>query len=232
MTKRRTPAKPSGSKSMQIEVSDNGPYLVTGNVPLEVKIAKSDREGNAIAWQNGEKVETQGCYALCRCGQSENKPFCDGSHVVTGFDGEETAGDEEYLDQPSVTEGPALAMTDVEQLCSGARFCDAGEGTWSLVEQSDNPEAAKLAKEQACNCPSGRLTVFDKNGDAIEPKLKPVIGIVEDEGTGISGPLYVQGGIPVKSADGKTYRVRNRVALCRCGRSGNKPFCDARHNDG
>jgi CDGSH-type Zn-finger protein len=41
--------------------------------------------------------------------------------------------------------------------------------------------------------------------------------------------LWVRGGIPVISADGFAYEVRNRVTLCRCGASANKPFCDGSH---
>lgn len=231
MTTKKNPAKTAADNAMRIDVSDAGPYIVSGNVPINVRISKSDADGNATAWKAGKEAVTPDCYSLCRCGQSDNKPFCDGSHTAVQFDSRESAGLEEYLDKPELTEGPTLSMTDVEPLCSGARFCDAGDSTWSYVEHSDNPKAAKLAKEQACNCPSGRLTVYDKSGKAIEPDLKPAIGIVEDEGTGISGPLWVQGGIPVHSADGKVYKVRNRVTLCRCGRSANKPFCDARHND-
>ncbi|MEI6807927.1 MAG: CDGSH iron-sulfur domain-containing protein [bacterium] len=231
MTTKKDPTRHGVDNTMRIDVSEGGPYLVSGNVPLKVQIAKSDVSGNAIAWKAGERIETPDCYALCRCGQSDNKPFCDGSHTSVKFASKETAGDEEYLEHPEVTEGPTLSMTDIEPLCSGSRFCDAGDGTWSLVEQSGNTEAARSAIEQACNCPSGRLTVSDKTGKAIEPKLVKAIGVVEDEGTGISGPLWVQGGIPVHSADGKSYKVRKRVTLCRCGRSANKPFCDARHND-
>jgi CDGSH-type Zn-finger protein len=39
----------------------------------------------------------------------------------------------------------------------------------------------------------------------------------------------VRGEIPIQSADGKIYRIRNRVTLCRCGKSLNKPFCDSSH---
>jgi hypothetical protein len=46
---------------------------------------------------------------------------------------------------------------------------------------------------------------------------------------GLSGPLWVHGGIGVIGADGFAYEVRNRVALCRCGASRNKPFCDGSH---
>jgi CDGSH-type Zn-finger protein len=63
----------------------------------------------------------------------------------------------------------------------------------------------------------------------IEHPLAPAIGVVEDPALGCSGPLYVQGGIPIHSSDGKRYEVRNRVALCRCGVSANKPFCNGSH---
>lgn len=57
---------------MEIVVRKNGPYLVTGTVQLK------DYEGNPI--------ECQETVALCRCGHSGNKPFCDGSHKQVGFD--------------------------------------------------------------------------------------------------------------------------------------------------
>jgi CDGSH-type Zn-finger protein len=47
----------------------------------------------------------------------------------------------------------------------------------------------------------------------------------------MSGPLWISGGVPIISCDGTEYEVRNRVTLCRCGRSGNKPFCDGTHVD-
>ena len=40
------------------------------------------------------------------------------------------------------------------------------------------------------------------------------------------------GGIPIHGADGQAYEVRNRVTLCRCGRSANKPYCDGAHAAG
>jgi CDGSH-type Zn-finger protein len=103
--------------------------------------------------------------------------------------------------------------------------------------RSRHPESRALAIEQAANCPAGRLVVWDKDGSEIEPELAPSIGIVEDPAAGVSGPLWVRGRIPVESADGYVYEIRNRVTLCRCGRTGNSPFCDGAHarssfNDG
>ena len=71
--------------------------------------------------------------------------------------------------------------------------------------------------------------VRDYHIDAdIEPEFAPSIGIVADPAQGLAGPIWVRGGIAVTSAEGETYEVRNRVTLCRCGASANKPFCDAR----
>lgn len=56
-----------------------------------------------------------------------------------------------------------------------------------------------------------------------------MIGVVEDPALGCSGPLWVRGGITVEAADGKPYEKRNRVTLCRCGASDNKPFCNGSH---
>ncbi len=81
------------------------------------------------------------------------------------------------------------------------------------------------------HCPAGRLVAFDKaaGGTAAEPDLGPCIGVIEDPAKGVSGGLWLRGGIPVTSADGTPYPVRNRMVLCRCGASANKPFCDGSH---
>ena len=52
---------------------------------------------------------------------------------------------------------------------------------------------------------------------------------MEDPGIKVSGPIWVKGGIKIISSDNKTYEIRNRVTLCRCGQSKNKPFCDGTH---
>ena len=74
------------------------------------------------------------------------------------------------------------------------------------------------------NCPSGALTfrLAGATGD-LEPDLAPGVKVVDD------GPLWVTGGVPVVRADGEPCETRNRVALCRCGASANKPLCDGSH---
>ena len=64
----------------KIKVTKNGPYLVSGKIPLQKQIIIADSEGTATEWQPSTKYSPQEKYALCRCGHSKNKPFCDSSH--------------------------------------------------------------------------------------------------------------------------------------------------------
>jgi CDGSH-type Zn-finger protein len=213
----------------KVKVTKNGPYLISGGVPLSEQIICMDTDGKCHGWKEGKKYPVQENYALCRCGHSQNKPFCDGSHIKVKFDGTETASHETYLEQAGEISGSGLRLTDAQAFCVGAKFCHRAGGTWKLTKESSNPEARQKAVEEACDCPSGRLVAWGQDGKAIEPDFEPSIGLVEDTQSGKMGPLWVRGGIPVESADGTTYEICNRVTLCRCGKSTNKPFCDGRH---
>ncbi len=220
----------SSHAAPKIRTSKNGPYLVSGGIPLAKQIIGIDAAGYSYEWLEGKKYPSTDSYSLCRCGQSKNKPFCDGTHIKVNFNGTETASREPYLDQAETIDGPALELTDAQELCAAARFCHRAGGIWNLTQQSVDSEAKRIAIEEAGNCPSGRLVVWDKKGKAIEPKFEISIGLTEDPQEGMRGPIWVRGGIPVESADGSTYEIRNRVALCRCGKSSNKPFCDGSHS--
>ena len=229
--KKGSPRKPA-NKNFKIKVNENGPYVVSGGVPLEEDIMVSGDDGIPYEWRAGKKYPVKEKYTLCRCGQSKNPPFCDGTHVRIDFDGTETASNKPFLKQAEEINGPDLDLTDAPDLCVHAGFCDRASGIWNLVENSDHPEAKEIAIEEAGNCPSGRLVVWDKEGNEIEPELEPAIGLViEDPVEGLTGALRVRGGIPIESADGTSYEIRNRVTLCRCGKSTNKPFCDGSHLD-
>jgi len=83
---------------------------------------------------------------------------------------------------------------------------------------------------QVHHCPAGRLVAFDKAaGTTIEESLPVSIGLIEDPVEDCSGPIWLRGGISLMSADGYRYEVRNRMTICRCGASKNKPFCDGSH---
>jgi CDGSH-type Zn-finger protein len=217
------------SEKFRIKVTENGPYEVSGGVPLREMTIICDADGIAYEWREGKNYPLMEKYKLCRCGQSKHKPFCDNTHEKVNFDGTETASRKPYMEQAEEFKGPGLDLFDARILCTHARFCDRAGGIWELTEKSGDQEARKTAIEEARDCPSGRLVVWDKEGNEIEPEFEPSIVLVEDPYKGVSGPIWVRGRIIIEAADGTTYEVRNRVTLCRCGKSQNKPFCDGRH---
>lgn len=214
----------------RIRILKNGPYVVSGNIPLDEKIITP--KGKGYEYQQGRTYPQAESYSLCRCGLSKNPPYCDGSHLNADFDGTETASKSSYSDRATLQEGPGLSLLDDER-CAYARFCYRDKGNaWELTDRSDDPELREEAIRAACDCPAGRLVALDRDGKPIEPRFEPSIEILQDPEKGVSGPIYVKGYIPVQSADGSTYEVRNRITLCRCGTSRNKPFCDSAHVPG
>lgn len=213
----------------RIIVSKNGPYLVSGDVPLSIMVILTNAEGISWDWKEGRSFDTPPEYKLCRCGQSKNKPFCDDVCKSVIFDGTETATRGTYASRAEKYEGPDLVLEDVGDLCSHARFCMAAGKIWNLV-RIDGREARELVVRESNSCPSGRLTVKEAaSGERIEHAISPSIGVVEDTGKGCSGPLWVRGGVRIETEGGTPYETRNRVTLCRCGASTNKPFCNGNH---
>ncbi|MEY2341558.1 CDGSH iron-sulfur domain-containing protein [Acidithiobacillus sp. IBUN Pt1247-S3] len=214
----------------KVEITADGPYFVSGGLPLSVETIGTNAERESIRWEPGRSFPSQAQYALCRCGHSENKPFCDGSHQRVGFDGTEIADRRPYLTQTKRIQGPVMSLTDAESLCSAARFCDPHGQVWNLVLKTDHPASQQHFVTQTCDCPSGRLVAWDnKTGEAIEKAFEPSIALIEDPDQHCSGPIWLRGYVQVYGADGFAYEVRNRVTLCRCGASKNKPFCDGSH---
>ncbi len=217
-------------KPAKVTVTKNGPYLVSGGLPLSKETIECDGKGYSVEWKKGEKYPEQKNYALCRCGKSKNKPYCDGTHAGAKFDGEETASRKRYSEIAKKIKGPELELTDALELCSLARFCDRAGGIWRLTRESGNRKSKETAIQEAFRCPSGRLVVWDKKtGKPLEPKLKQSISLIEDPQKKASGPIWLKGNVPLESADGTRYEIRNRVTLCRCGSSNNKPLCDGSH---
>ena len=124
-----------------VTVAYNGPLFVRGRLTIEGAPA----EAPGLAFRA----------ALCRCGKSGNKPFCDNSHEKEGF----------------------------------SDYGAVGE------------------------------TGMDKPGAEGELTIKPI----ED------GPLMFSGGLTIRNSSGREAWHGDRVALCRCGESANKPFCDGAH---
>ena len=146
------------------------------------------------------------------------------------FDGSETASRKPYLEKAEVLEGPELRLTDAPEFCDHSRFCLRSGGIRDLIQKSDDLEARRTAIEEAMICPSGRLVLWDKKtGKPFEKEFEPSLVLVNDSQKGCEGPIWVRGGVPIESADGSMYESRNRITLCRCGKSENKPYCDGSH---
>jgi CDGSH-type Zn-finger protein len=208
----------------RIEIVEDGPYRVAG-APLVRMRRQKDESDDRLVWERGAALHDQGPYDLCRCGRSRTMPYCDGTEETIGFDGTETADRGPTADRRyEYGDGPVV-LTDDQTLCARATFCEARTtDAWALAEQTEDPVKRAMLIRMVQRCPSGRLTYYlSPDLTFVEEDVSPEIAVVDD------GPLWVRGGVPVESADGSRYEVRNRVTLCRCGNSQNKPFCDGSH---
>ena len=213
--------------TQKILVRPNGPYVVTGGIPLVRKAPVVSEHGEPLTWQKGEVLTTDERYALCRCGQSTNKPFCDGTHTAEGFDGTETADTGTIASRQTSYPGTGLTVKDDRSICMHAGFCsNQVTNVWQLTQESADTQVRAQIMAMVERCPSGALAyTLEPAGDIVEPDLPKEIAMTPD------GALWVSGGIPIERADGQPLELRNRVTLCRCGASKNKPLCDGTHND-
>jgi CDGSH-type Zn-finger protein len=222
--------KTETNNKMKIKIVKNGPYIVSGWVPLYQQIITTDEAGHTKDLLEEKEYPVKETYTLCRCGESKDKPYCDGTHNQIEFDGTETASRKPYLEKAEIFEGPELKLTDVHEFCDHSRFCLRAGGIRNLISQSDDPEAKQTAIEEAMICPSGRLVLWNREtNQPYEKEFEPSIVMVHDKQKKCHGPIWVRGGITIESADGSQYETRNRVTLCRCGKSENKPYCDGSH---
>ena len=212
------------TKEPGIRVTVDGPYEVRGIPVATGRIVRTAR-GESIEWDVDEPYETAMLVTLCRCGRSKTKPFCDDSHLE-GFDGTEVADRGPTADRRESFPGGGLTLTDDQGLCAHARFCrDHLSNAWDRMETIEDPDVRAKEESIVFRCPSGRLVLLDEDGEAIEATFEPSVVVERD------GPYWVRGGVRVESADGRVWETRNRVTLCRCGQSSNKPFCDATHDE-
>ena len=218
----------SSENKTRIKVTKNGPYEVTGSIPLDQLMFVPNNEGASLKYEKVKDFPAQDAYHLCRCGKSDNKPYCTGAHLK-GFEGKETANHRTYDEKANYMKGEFIDLMDAEEYCAGARFCDTHGGTWGLVTESSNPASEDVAMHQCTNCPSGRLTAVTKEGKKVEIKFPQGISVLEDSAAQVHGPLWAKGRITIEDGNGRLYPERNRVTLCRCGLSSNKPFCDGTH---
>jgi CDGSH-type Zn-finger protein/ferredoxin len=204
----------STDEKPHISVTEHGPYRVVGDVAVH------DTDGNL--------VHRGGSLCLCRCGGSRNKPFCDATHGLKGFDGSESAGHGSIAERRASYTAGGLTVYDDRSRCAHFGQCS---GTLPTVFRADaepfvDPHGAPAADIAAvvAKCPSGALAfAVGEDPTPVEITEPPSITPIVD------GPYRVRGAIRVIGVDGQSYEARERQTLCRCGQSRNKPFCDGSH---
>ena len=217
-------------RKTKIKATFNGPYVVEGKIPIQETSITRDPLSQNWTYRKGKRLSPRDhSTKLCRCGHSQNMPFCDESHVCEHFDGTCTAPHKPFAQEAQAVEGPNFTLLDNEMYCAFGRFCDAFGRVWNLVRQGKK-ETDQLAIKETLSCPGGRLMIIDnQTGEIIEENSRPEINILHDAALNCMGPLYAKGGIEVIDDHENPYEVRARQALCRCGKSHNKPFCDGSH---
>ncbi len=115
------------------------------------------------------------------------------------------------------------------EVCIHSAFCVGGlpnvfnnkERPWINAQGATTDEI----KAQVSKCPSGALTYYMNNAETEAPQIESesVVEIVPN------GPVLVFGNVRIKHSDGREEHKNKMTALCRCGASSNKPFCDGTH---
>lgn len=228
----------NGSMNHQkkIVVTEGGPYVVHGHVPLVHKIQVVSEHGEPLTWKTGRAIETPETYDLCRCGQSSHKPFCDVTHALIEFDGTESADTRATAERQVTYEGGTrIVVRRDSSLCMESGFCgNRITNIEKMVPHTDDPQVRAQVMAMIERCPSGSYVYSIEEGeDDIEPDLPQQIAVtteITSDGP-IAGPLWVTGNIPIERADGQPFETRNRVTLCGCGHSKSKPLCDGTHRE-
>ncbi len=196
---------------LEIECAPDGPYLVKN----------LDRLRNS----RGDRLPTKPITALCRCGRSSSKPFCDGTHKQTGFS-DKRLTDGQNARRMSYA-GERVTIHDNRELCAHAGYCTDGLRQVFDSERSPwiDPHGASVEKITAIvqQCPSGALSYSLDGVEQRNRTSEPSITVTEN------GPYAVVGGPRLIGSGARDGTPMDRITLCRCGASRNKPFCDGSH---
>jgi CDGSH-type Zn-finger protein len=200
------------SKKPSIECKPDGPYLV--------------RDLTDFRNSRGEPLRVEPVMALCRCGGSANKPYCDGTHRKIGFSGARLGDGAE--DRREDYRAGRLTIHDNRALCAHAGRCTAGlaavfqYGSEPWIDAGGAPPEAVIATVR--QCPSGALSYSIDGVEQRDQERAPAITVTKD------GPYAIVGGVELQGQSWGSGASREHYTLCRCGASRNKPFCDGSHD--
>jgi len=196
---------------MTITPEHNGPYLVT-NV-------------SSMTNSKGETLTTRAEMALCRCGGSSMKPYCDGTHASIDFHSGKI--DARTPDKQDVYAGKEVTILDNRGTCCHSGNCSdnlpavfrVGVEPWIDPNGASKQEIIDIVRA----CPSGALGYALGGVEFRDRDRAPSIYVSKD------GPYHVQGRVALLHEQFGEGASTEHYALCRCGQSKNKPFCDGSH---
>jgi CDGSH-type Zn-finger protein len=207
----------SSEQKPKIVCLPNGPYYLLNDMTA-VAVPHLRRA-------NGESCASVRGVALCRCGGSKNKPFCDGTHGTIGFRDQNVADRSQNRRVNYV--GNRITIHDNRAICAHAGFCtDSLEMVFrSQQEPWIDPDGASVERiiETIKRCPSGALSYSIDSVEHRDQDRAPTVTVTND------GPYAVTGGIELVGVPFGEGASTEHYTLCRCGASKNKPFCDGSH---
>ena len=194
-----------------IEIASYGPLLVKG---LE-----------AFTNSQGAPLSTKPITALCRCGKSSTKPYCDGTHSKIGFSGKKLSDGTQ--NRRVSYAGKEITIHDNRAICAHAGICtDKLAAVFRMqLEPWVDPDGAKPEAiiDTIKQCPSGALSYSIDGVEHRDLERVPAITVTKD------GPYVVTGGVTLQEQSLGEGASEEHYTLCRCGSSKNKPFCDGNH---
>lgn len=193
-----------------IKAMENGPYLL-GGVDKVTRFA------------DGKEFEVEGNAALCRCGGSKNKPFCDGTHASNGFTSAKE--DDRVPDKRDNYEGKEVTIHDNRGLCAHAARCSLASVFKLGVEPWIDPDGANKQEiiDTVKGCPSGALSHSVDGVEHRDHGGDPAVFMAPN------GPYVFKGGCDLDGEEFPEGGTKDHFTLCRCGKSKNKPFCNGAH---
>jgi CDGSH-type Zn-finger protein/truncated hemoglobin YjbI len=202
-----------------IQAESDGPYLVTNGERL-------------FNWL-GERIPLCPLTALCRCGQSATKPFCDGAHAKSNFTDQKDP--KRVPERRDTYVGEQATIFDNRGKCAHSGFCTDRLPTVFRLgkEPFVAPSGGRLDDivHAVRACPSGALSFAIDGREAREQvdQIRPAAVEVSKD-----GPYRIAGGLSLTDGQGNAERFNDGVSLehyslCRCGHSQNKPFCSGMH---
>jgi len=202
----------SDEKRPVIAFTKNSPYMV-----IDVK---------EIENPDGKILPLETVTSLCRCGESLNKPFCDGTHLNEGIPGEKHPDRDPYKWKDY--RGKDITVHYNLGVCCHDGSCvkmlpevfNANCRPWIIPDKGKVDAIINTIR----HCPSGALsyTLNGKKYVDFHPFV-PKIKVMK------KGPLQFCGGIILKDDQESKPETYDHYTLCRCGFSKNKPFCDGKH---